>query len=57
MGEIKFIDANIFLELMLDDINADKCKNLFYQLKNTEIEAKTSDFIIYTCFNHDMVMD
>ena len=46
---MKFIDANIFLELMLDDEKAIDCKMFFDKLKNGEVEASTSDFIIYTC--------
>lgn len=48
-GELTFIDANIFLELALEDKNAEKCENLLRKIKNGEIKAKTSDFIIYTC--------
>ncbi len=49
MDKIKFVDANIFLELMLDDDKAEECENFFKKIKNKEIEAVTSDFILYTC--------
>ena len=34
---------------MLDDEKAIDCKMFFDKLKNGEVEASTSDFIIYTC--------
>ena len=47
--EIVFIDANIFLELILNDAKAENCSILFNKIKNQDILAKTSDFIVYTC--------
>lgn len=47
--EMKFVDSNIFLELMLDDEKSEQCRLFFEKLKNKEIEARTSDFIIYSC--------
>ena len=44
-----FIDANIFLEVALDDARSDECEELFLKIKNENIRATTSDFIIYTC--------
>ena len=46
---MKFVDANIFLELMLDDKKADICESFFEKIKNEETSFYTSDFIIYTC--------
>ena len=46
---MKFIDANIFLELMLDDKKANICESFFEKIKNEETNFYTSDFIIYTC--------
>ncbi|MAH07307.1 hypothetical protein CMI38_03605 [Candidatus Pacearchaeota archaeon] len=48
-GSNKFIDANIFLEILLDDENADRCSIFFKGLINGDFKAITSDFIIYTC--------
>lgn len=47
--ELIFLDANIFLELVLEDKNAEKCENLIRKIKDQEIKVKTSDFIVYTC--------
>ncbi len=47
--EIVFIDANIFLELILNDKKADICEIFLRKVENEEIIAKTSDFILYTC--------
>lgn len=47
--EIVFIDANIFLEVMLADTKADACKQLFEKLITAQLKALTSDFIIYAC--------
>ena len=46
---MRFIDANIFLELMLDDKKANICESFFEKIKNEETNFYTSDFIIYTC--------
>jgi len=47
--EIVFIDANIFLEIILKNEKVEECKTLIRKIKNNEVEARTSDFIIYTC--------
>ena len=49
MGEIVFIDANIFLEVFLEDAHAIHCEELLRQIGHRELSAKTSDFILYTC--------
>ena len=49
MDKIIFVDANIFLEVILKDKNADRCKSLLRKIKNNEIKALTSDFLIYAC--------
>ena len=50
MGEkIVFIDANIFLELMLDNTRADECEDFFNKLRDQSFRAITTDFIIYSC--------
>lgn len=49
MGEIVFIDANIFLELLLDDAHSAQCEEFFQKLEMWQLDAKTSDFILYTC--------
>ena len=45
---MKFIDANIFLEIMLEDKNADRCFAFFDNMNNEDTEIATSDYIIYT---------
>ena len=47
--EIVFIDANIFLEVMLEDSKSESCIILLNEIETLERQAKTSDFIIYTC--------
>ena len=47
--EIVFIDANIFLEFILGDQQALRCKEFLEQIRNFTIFAYTSDFIIYSC--------
>lgn len=47
--EIVFIDANIFLELFLDNEYADQAQKFLEKVKNKDFIAYTSDFIIYTC--------
>lgn len=47
--EIVFIDANIFLEIILRDQNSESCKLYLKNIIEGEINAVTSDFIIYTC--------
>ena len=49
MGEEIFIDANIFLEIILDDTNADICENFLKSLKERNKTAVTTDFIVYGC--------
>lgn len=44
-----FIDANIFLELALDDKRSDECERLFLEVKEKNLPSVTSDFIFYTC--------
>jgi predicted nucleic acid-binding protein len=40
-----FIDANIFLEVALNDTNGDRCESFLSKLK----QGYTTDFIIYAC--------
>ena len=49
MDKIVFIDANIFLEIALGDINSEKCSVLLNKIMRGEIKAYTSDFIVYAC--------
>jgi predicted nucleic acid-binding protein len=49
MGEEVFIDANIFLEIFLDDSKADECENFLKYLEINKTPAFTSDFLIYAC--------
>ena len=49
MGEEIFIDANIFLDIILDDANADSCENFLKSLKERDKTAVTTDFIVYGC--------
>ncbi len=44
-----FIDANIFLELALEDKRSDECEKLFLEIKRKNLPSFTSDFIFYTC--------
>lgn len=48
--EVVFIDANIFLEILLKDKKSEPCKSFLRLLESRGITAITSDFIIYTCF-------
>ncbi|MBS7623057.1 type II toxin-antitoxin system VapC family toxin [Candidatus Bathyarchaeota archaeon] len=41
-----FIDANIFLELLLDEERADDCEVFLERVRNGSIEGVTTDFII-----------
>lgn len=43
-----FIDANIFLEVQLDDERKDECIQFFGEIQEGKIAATISDFIIYT---------
>lgn len=49
MDKIKFIDANIFLEIILDDEKSEQCKSFLTKIKNDDIKALTTDFLIYSC--------
>lgn len=44
-----FIDANIFLELALEDNRSDECEKLFLKIMEKNLPSITSDFIFYTC--------
>ncbi|MEK6887610.1 MAG: type II toxin-antitoxin system VapC family toxin [Candidatus Aenigmatarchaeota archaeon] len=44
-----FIDANIFLEVELEDKRSEECKQLFLRIYKKSIKSITSDFIVYTC--------
>lgn|SRR3989338_2710427 len=48
MGEEIFVDANIFLEIFLDDSMADSCEKFLKSL-NEDDKPFTSDFLIYSC--------
>ncbi len=41
-----FIDANIFLELLLEQQKADHCEKLLTRIKNGEEEAVITDFLL-----------
>ena len=43
------MDANIFLEIALEDNRNEECKNFIIEILSNKIKAYTSDFIIYTC--------
>ena len=45
--EVVFIDANIFLEVMLNDEKSTSCELFLNKIKKQEITAATSDFLIY----------
>ena len=49
MGEEVFIDANIFLEIFFDDTKAEECEKFLKSLEINNINALTTDFLIYTC--------
>ena len=49
MDEEVFIDANIFLEIFLDDSKAEDCKEILRSMRETKKQAVTTDFIIYSC--------
>lgn len=49
MDEIVFVDANIFLEIALQDNKSEECKKFIKEILSNKIKAYTSDFIIYTC--------
>lgn len=47
--ELVFVDANIFLEVLLQDKRKESCKMFLSKVISGEIKAVTSDFIIYAC--------
>lgn len=49
MDEIVFVDANIFLEIALQNDRNEECKKFINIILSNKIKAYTSDFIIYTC--------
>ena len=49
MDKIIFIDANIFLEIILGDKKSENCKKLLSAVNTGQYQAYTSDFIIYSC--------
>jgi predicted nucleic acid-binding protein len=49
MGEEIFIDANIFLEILLNDNHAESCTTFLRKIRAKELTAVTSDFLISTC--------
>lgn len=49
MDKIRFIDANIFLDIILDDEKSEQCKSFLTKIKNDNIQALTTDFLIYSC--------
>lgn len=46
---VYFIDANIFLEIQLNDEKSGECKEFIRKIDANKIDAVTSDFIVYTC--------
>lgn len=49
MGEEVFIDTNIFLEIFLDQENADNCEQFLNHLHDVNNQPVTSDFAVYGC--------
>ena len=49
MGKGIFIDANIFLEVFLDDSKADQCEKFLKALYNSAEMVFTSDLLVYSC--------
>ena len=47
--EIVFVDANIFLEIALKNEKSEACKKFLHKILSGEIDACTSDFIVYSC--------
>lgn len=43
---VYLIDANIFLEILLDQPKKDQCAALFYKLASGEISAIVTDFVV-----------
>ena len=49
MGEEIFVDANIFLEMFLDNEKADDCESYLKSFTERNQTAVTTDFIVYSC--------
>ena len=49
MDEEVFIDTNIFLEIFLDQENADNCEKILKSLHEKNNRPVTSDFVAYSC--------
>jgi predicted nucleic acid-binding protein len=49
MDEAIFIDANIFLEIFLDESKSNNCKELLKSLQDNYKKAVTTDFVMYSC--------
>ncbi len=47
--ETVFVDANIFLEVELSDERSAECRELFSKIHKSQLNALTSDFVVYTC--------
>lgn len=47
--EVVFIDANVFLEFFLDDTHAQEAQSFLEKVRDKEVTASTSDFLVYTC--------
>lgn len=45
MGEEVFVDANIFLEILLKDTKSEECKDYLKSMEG----AFTTDFVLYSC--------
>lgn len=43
-----FIDTNIFLEVQLQDPRWKECEEFLKKVENEEVEAVTTDFIVYS---------
>ncbi len=44
-----FIDANIFLEIVLEDQHDQQCESFFLNCLEKKQQLYTSDFIVYSC--------
>lgn len=49
MEEVIFVDANIFLEIFLQDSKAEKCKTFLRSAQEQKRQMVTTDFIVYSC--------
>lgn len=49
MGEEIFIDANIFLGIILEEEKAVACEHFLKSLQDKNQNAITTDFIVYSC--------